>query len=930
MKYNHQKIEKKWQKVWAKGGFKLWKAGDKSANPKKYVLDMFPYPSGEGLHVGHLLGYVGSDILSRYYRMRGFNVLHPMGWDAFGLPAENYAIKHKIHPAVAVKKNIKNFKCQLNAPGFSYDWSREINTTDPEYYKWTQWIFLQLFKKGLAYEADIPVNWCSKDKTVLANEEVVDGACERCHTKVERKKLKQWVLKITAYADRLLDDLKLLDWPEKVKDLQRNWIGRSEGALISFNVKCQMSNVKCSPAAIEVFTTRPDTLAGATYLVLAPEHELVAELLVKKNNVIAIRQQAEKQSYSIIKNREEIEKYIDYAKNKSDLERQGNKQKTGVELKGIKAVNPWNNQEISIWVSDYVLGNYGTGAIMAVPAHDDRDREFAVKFNLPIVDEPLLDKDGVIVKVGGKKTVNYKLRDWIFSRQRYWGEPIPMVKCLECGAREFQTKWEIKFYHEKIWENILNEAKTIETRALNPEEPHRFLGDIKAGDIVRFVYPKAQFARLVRVTKTYTWKNLEELFQDKNSLKAIYAGKPPATLDKLVASYAELATGYADKIQKNGLVGWEFTEEKKYQTVPVPEKDLPVKLPKVKSYEPTGTGESPLAAIDKWVNTKCPVCGGPAKRETNTMPQWAGSCWYYIAYACKSQIAKRGRLAISDWRLGNYWLPVDLYIGGVEHAVLHLLYARFWHKVLYDIGAVSAKEPFQKLMNQGLMMGPDGQKMSKSRGNVISPDEMIKTFGADAMRAYEMFMGPFEDSKAWDPHGIVGVRRFLERIWNFVLKNAKTKVSDEKALRALHRAIKKVTEDVENFRFNTAISALMIFINEAENLPLSKNDCVSLLKIISPFTPHIAQELATQLGYKKLFDVDEWPAFDASLLREENFDLIIQINGKIRGKIIAQMNTSEASAKDLAMREPNIIKWLAGKPVKKVIYVKNRLINLIV
>ncbi len=810
MKYNHRKIEKKWQKVWSAQEYKLWRVDEKSDKPKKYVLDMFPYPSGEGLHVGHLLGYTGSDILSRYYRMRGFEVLHPMGWDAFGLPAENYAIKNKIHPSVAVKKNVKNFKKQLNAPGFSYDWSREINTTDPEYYKWTQWIFLQMFKRGLAYEADIPVNWCPQDKTVLANEEVANGCCDRCGAQVLRKKMRQWVLKITAYADRLVEDLNLLDWPEKVKDLQRNWIGRSEGALITFHLSPSTFNL----GSVQVFTTRPDTLAGATYLVIAPEHELVNKF---KPSIF---------------NWDEVQKYIELAHNKSDRERQENKEKTGIELKGIKATNPLTKEEISIWISDYVLASYGTGAIMAVPAHDDRDFEFAKKFNLPIKMVicpvypepkcPVLDRaytgtgrlvgsgkfDGIdfekakweIVKeVGGIKKINYKLHDWIFSRQRYWGEPFPIIKCDKCGV------------------------------------------------------------------------------------------------------------------------------------VGVLEKDLPVKLPKVESYEPTGTGESPLASIKKWVEVKCPKCGGEARRETNTMPQWAGSCWYYLAYLISGKKLKVEGEGLKQFKsIFDQWVPVDLYIGGIEHAVLHLLYARFWHKFLYDIGVVKTKEPFQKLMNQGLMMGGDNQKMSKSRGNVISPDEMIKNFGADALRVYEMFIGPFEESKSWDPHGIVGVRRFLDRVWNFVIKNSKAKTSDEKALKFLHKTIKKVTGDIEGFRFNTAISALMIFINEAENFVLSKSDAISLLKIIFPFAPHMAQELALQLKYKKLLDLDTWPTWDEKLVIEANFELVVQINGKTRDKVVAPHGIDEDGAKKLALADANIQKWLVGKEIRKIIFVKNRLINLLV
>src|SRR3989344_3928994 len=611
--YDHKSIEKKWQEKWeAEGAFRA----DASDKVKGYVLDMFPYPSGDGLHVGHVEGYTASDILSRYYRMRGFNVLHPMGWDAFGLPAENYAIKTKTHPRVVVEKNVKNFTKQLRSLGFSYDWQREINTTDPEYYRWTQWIFLQFLNKGLAYEAEVPVNWCPSCKTVLANEEVADNQCELCGTGIERKKLKQWLLKITAYAERLLEDLALLDWPEKVKEMQKNWIGRSEGAEIEFPIVENGLKIK-------VFTTQADTLPGATYLVLAPEHPLIQTLGARIINQSGVRE------------------YLEQAQRKSELERVADtKLKTGVELKGLLGINPFNKKEIPIWVSDYVLSSYGTGAIMAVPAHDERDFAFAKNFNLPIVQvvtdkkEPEelkeaylfegvmtnagdldglpnnIAKDRIIELVGGIKKINYKLRDWIFSRQRYWGEPIPVIKCEKCGV------------------------------------------------------------------------------------------------------------------------------------VPVPEKDLPVLLPRVKNYQPTGEAESPLAAIKKWVNVPCPNCGGAAKRETNTMPQWAGSCWYYLRY-----LDPGNRESLVGKAKEKYWMPVDIYIGGVEHAVLHLLYARFWHKFLFDIGVVSTKEPFQKLVNQGLILGPDGQKMSKSRGNVINPDILVSKFGADSLRLYEMFMGPLEDAK---------------------------------------------------------------------------------------------------------------------------------------------------------------------------------------
>ncbi|MEK7654590.1 MAG: leucine--tRNA ligase [Patescibacteria group bacterium] len=762
MKYDFKKIEKKWQKEWAKGEYKLWHASDGSKKPKQYVLDMFPYPSGEGLHVGHVEGYTASDIYSRFLRMNGYNVLHPMGWDAFGLPAENYAIKKKIHPSIVVKNNVKNFTRQLKSLGFSYDWQREINTTDPDYYKWTQWIFLQLFKKGLAYEAEIPVNWCPNDKTVLANEEVIDGGCERCGTKVERKKLKQWILKITAYADRLLADLDGLDWPERVKEMQRNWIGRSEGALLKFPITCN----RPYSGALEIFTTRPDTIAGVTYMVVAPEHPLIAEL------------------GEHIENLSEVKKYIEKAKNKSDRERQENKEKTGIALKGVKAVNPWNKKETPIWVSDYVLMNYGTGAIMAVPQHDERDREFAEKFKLPIIDEPLLPNEEVIKKVGGQKKINYKLRDWIFSRQRYWGEPIPIIKCPTCG------------------------------------------------------------------------------------------------------------------------------------NVGVPEADLPVTLPKVKNYEPTGEAESPLAGIAKWVKVKCPQCGEWAKRETNTMPQWAGSCWYYLRYLDPSS---RESLVVGSKE--KHWMPVDLYLGGIEHAVLHLLYARFWHKVLFDIGAVSTKEPFMKLVNQGLILGPDGHKMSKSKGNVVNPDEMIEQFGADSLRLYEMFMGPLEDAKPWDPRGIVGLFRFLQRVNSLSVVGVTISSAIE---RALHQTIKKVTEDIKEFHFNTAISALMVLSNKMESLN------PEFVKLLFPFAPHLAQELWSRMGNKTFLDEEPWPTWDEKMIQEDEFELIIQVNGKMRDKFMASRGISQAEAEKSALAREAVKKWIPDGQPKKAVFVKDRLINFII
>ncbi len=808
--YNPKKIESKWQKIWAKDDFKVWHADDRAKEPKSYVLDMFPYPSGEGLHVGHVEGYTASDIISRYQRMNGKNVLHPMGWDAFGLPAENYAIKMKVHPRLVVEKNIKNFTKQLRSLGFSYDWQREINTTDPEYYRWTQWIFLQLFKQGLAYEAEVPVNWCPSDKTVLANEEVIDDRCERCGTLVERKNLKQWVLKITAYAERLLEDLVMLDWPEKVKEMQKNWIGKSEGAEIEFPVSD--SNLK-----VKVFTTRADTLPGVTYIVLAPEHELITLLSAR------------------IVNKSAVSEYLDAAKHRSERERTAEvKAKTGAEVRGITVINPFTKKEIPVWVSDYVLVNYGTGAVMAVPAHDERDFAHAKEFNLPIMqvvspdgkENPELKEaftgDGVMINSGeydnlpnhiakdrivefvhGKKKINYKLHDWIFSRQRYWGEPIPVIKCATCGI------------------------------------------------------------------------------------------------------------------------------------VPVPEQELPVLLPKVKNYEPTGEAESPLAGIAKWVNVPCPNCKAPAKRETNTMPQWAGSCWYYLRY-----LDPKNTGVFADKIKEKYWMPVDMYLGGVEHAVLHLLYARFWHKVLFDIGAVSTKEPFQKLMNQGMILGPDGQKMSKSRGNVINPDDMISRFGADSLRLYEMFMGPLEDVKPWQPDGIIGLNRFLHRIYNLAVdvrkarakKNAPEIKLPDSAERLLQKTIKKVTADTEQFRFNTAISAMMILLNELEKNKnqLSVADCQSFIKLLFPFAPHISQELWQQFGNDSLLDAEKWPSYDAALTVDAEIELLIQVNGKLRDKVLVPAAITQADAEMLAFAREKVQEHLGKKKPAKIIFVPGRLINIVI
>ncbi len=882
MPYPFQSIEAKWQSFWdAHKTFRTPETPD-PARPKFYALDMFPYPSGAGLHVGHPEGYTATDIVSRYKRMKGFNVLHPMGWDAFGLPAEQYAVETGTHPAVTTKKNIDRFREQLKAIGFSYDWDREVSTTDVDYYRWTQWIFLKLYEKGLAYEAEIAVNWCPALGTVLANEEVIDGRSERGGHPVIRKPMRQWVLKITAYAQRLLNDLDGLDWPESIKEMQRNWIGRSEGAEVDFAIQGHAGTIR-------VFTTRPDTLFGATYMVLSPEHALVPAITTPEK-------------------RAEVEAYQKTAATKSDLERtELQKDKTGVHT-GAFAINPVNGQPIPVWISDYVLASYGTGAIMAVPAHDERDYAFAKTFGLPIVevisggditvaahtgDGELVNSANAEISLNGMRVdqskaaitdwleqkglgtrkVNYKLRDWLFSRQRYWGEPFPVI------------------------------------------------------------------------------------FVD---------GKPR----------------------------------------PLPASELPVRLPDVQSYKPSGTGESPLANIADWINTTDPATGEPARRETNTMPQWAGSCWYFLRF-----IDPRNDRCLVDPALEKYWMPVDLYVGGAEHAVLHLLYSRFWHKVLFDCGVVSTKEPFHKLVNQGMILGemeyhaaPEGfaaraaelealgltgheikqdgkvvsvvikrrqedllsnlpdelvekrqgrayvkgidleitgraEKMSKSRGNVVNPDDVIKAYGADSLRLYEMFMGPLEQVKPWSMKGVEGVHRFLNRVYRWLCDEetgvVHASVGDQPATveqqRALHLAIRKVGEDIEAMRFNTAISAMMEFLNAAtrwEKIP--REAASTFLLLLAPFAPHLAEELWQRLGHADSLAHEPWPAFDEALLKLDQVEIPVQVNGKLRGKLTIAPDAAQASVVALAVQIPAVQQQMEGKVVRKEIYVPGKMLNLVI
>ena len=801
MKYDHKQVEKKWQDIWDEAH--CFEAKNGSEKPKYYALVEFPYPSGQGLHVGHPRSYTALDIVARKKRMQGYNVLYPMGWDAFGLPTENYAIKNHVHPADVTKKNIARFKSQLKSLGLSFDWSREINTTDPSYYKWTQWIFLQLFKHGLAYKKEMNVNWCTSCKCVLANEEVVNGVCERCGSEVVHKKKSQWMLAITKYAQRLIDDLDDVDYIERVKVQQRNWSGRSTGAEVDFKTT--------EGDTLTVYTTRPDTLFGATYMVISPEHPAVETWADKLANIDAVRA------------------YREEAARKSDFERtELNKDKTGVRLDGVRAINPVNGREIPIFVSDYVLMGYGTGAIMAVPAHDDRDWEFAKKFGCDIIEVvsggedvqkaafTAKDETGILVnsdflngktvkdaipamiawleeKGIGRAKVQYKLRDWVFSRQRYWGEPIPIVHCDKCGY------------------------------------------------------------------------------------------------------------------------------------IPLPEDQLPLELPNVHTYEPTDNGESPLAHMTDWVNTTCPCCGGPAKRETDTMPQWAGSSWYFLRY-----MDPHNDKALASKEALEYWSPVDWYNGGMEHTTLHLLYSRFWHKFLYDIGVVPTKEPYAKRTSHGMILGENGEKMSKSRGNVVNPDEIVDTYGADTMRLYEMFIGDFEKAAPWSPKSIKGCRRFLERVWALAdkVQDGDTYSKEHEVL--MHRTIKKVGEDADNLKANTAIAALMTMLNEFYDKGVNKAEYMTFLTLLNPFAPHITEELWQQMGGEGLLSIAPWPAYDEAKTIEDTVEIAVQVNGKLKCTIKLPVDCDKQTAIDTALAEEKVQHAVEGKQMVKQIVVPGKIVNLVV
>lgn len=800
-KYDHKAVEAKWQQIWDEK--ECFVAPNDYTKPKFYALVEFPYPSGMGLHVGHPRSYTALDIAARKKRMQGYNVLYPMGWDAFGLPTENFAIKNHIHPAEVTKNNVARFKSQLKSLGLSFDWSREINTTDPNYYKWTQWIFLQLFKKGLAYKKEMAVNWCTSCKCVLANEEVVNGVCERCGSEVVRKTKSQWMLAITKYAQRLIDDLDDVDYIERVKTQQKNWIGRSTGAEVDFKTT--------EGDTLTVYTTRPDTLFGATYMVISPEHPAIEKWADKLENI------------------EDVRAYREEAARKSDFERtELNKDKTGVRLSGVRAINPVNDKEIPIFVSDYVLMSYGTGAIMAVPAHDDRDWEFAKKFGCEIIEVvaggedvqkaafTAKDETGILVHSGfldgktvkdaipamiawleekgiGHQKVNYKLRDWVFSRQRYWGEPIPIVHCEKCGF------------------------------------------------------------------------------------------------------------------------------------VPLPEDQLPLTLPEVDSYEPTENGESPLAKMTDWVNTTCPCCGGPAKRETDTMPQWAGSSWYFLRY-----MDPHNDKELCSKEALEYWSPVDWYNGGMEHTTLHLLYSRFWHKFLYDIGVVPTKEPYAKRTSHGMILGENGEKMSKSRGNVVNPDEIVETYGADTMRLYEMFIGDFEKAAPWSSTSIKGCRRFVERIWNLYEQVKDGDAYTEENETIIHKTIKKVGEDIENLKNNTAIAALMSLVNQFYDKGVNRAEYETLLKLANPFAPHVTEELWQMLGHDTVLSLESWPVFDESKTVESSIEIGVQVNGKLKSTVKLPVDCEQQLAIDTALADEKVKNAVAGKNIVKTIVVKNKIINLVV
>ena len=930
-KFNPKKIEQKWQNIWKKKKIFVSKETNKE---KKLILVEFPYPSGDGLHMGHLRGYTAGDVMARFYRLKGYNVMFPIGWDAFGLPAENYAIKTGVHPRVSTAKNCANFRKQLDSIGYSFDWSRLVDTTDPNYYRWTQWIFLQFFKKGLAYEAVGEINWCPKDKTGLANEEVIDGRCERCGTEVEKREMRQWYLKITAYAERLLKGLEKLDWPEHVKLLQKNWIGKSVGAEIDFEIKDGNARVK-------VFTTRADTLFGVTYLVIAPEHKLLEG------------------SKDRITNWKQVSQYIEAAKKREEKERlEAEREKTGIELEGLKATHPATGDEIPVWVSDYVLGNYGTGAVMGVPGHDERDFGFAKKYNLeinyvvqpedleareklkdfggPYLDEGVLvgsgEFDGMrdaearisVAKKFGKKSVKFKMRDWVFSRQRYWGEPIPIVHCNACAAKGVKTVLDVNFLDKQVWQDILEKKKIVETRAGNPFELKRNFSKVKPGDKVGFVNKRTKTRIIAEILEVKSYASLEEQWADEEWIQFTAGSRKVKNFKLWKQKYASFEKDYLDRIGEHGLIAWKFRLLSSPVAVPI--NQLPVKLPNVKKYEPTGTGESPLSSIEDWVKTKCPECGSQARRETNTMPQWAGSSWYWLRYSDPVN----SKMFASEDKL-KYWQPVDIYFGGMEHTTLHLLYSRFWHLFLYDQKFVPNPEPYLKRVPHGIILASNGEKMSKSKGNVVNPDIFVKKFGADTTRLFELFLGPHNEAVAWKDDGIIGARRFIEKVWfkgQEVCEILETEESDTVKV-LINKLIKKITEDIENYRFNTCVSAFMEFMNSVRDERLSRETFMTFLVLLYPFAPFVSEELSQLFGNKKSLQEYAWPKFDEKLISQQDIEVVIQINGKLRDRVIANPEASEKEIMNLALNLETVTSYLGNSTPKKVIFVKGRLLNIV-
>ncbi|MFZ5391954.1 MAG: class I tRNA ligase family protein [Patescibacteria group bacterium] len=973
--YNPQEIEPKWQSVWEEE--KIYQGQDSSSKPKKYILIEFPYASGEGLHVGHCRPYTALDIVARKSRMDGYNVLFPFGWDAFGLPTENYAIKHGINPTIVTAKNTANFKKQAQRVGFSFDWSREIDTSKPEYYKWTQWIFLQLYKAGLAYKKKMPINWCPSCKTGLANEEVIAGNCERCGTPTTKKELSQWMLKITAYADKLLNGLKDVDYLPAIKDQQANWIGRSEGASIKFKIQ----NSKLKDKYLEVFTTRPDTLFGVTFMVLAPEHELIEKIITPEQ-------------------KKDVDKYVKLSLAKSNIERQENKEKTGV-FTGSYAVNPINNEKIPIWIADYVLADYGTGAIMAVPAHDQRDWDFASKYDLPIKEviipkiidtkHPLRDDKSTVFRQAIQAIViDPKTKKILCLRHKKFPWTTLIVGGIEEGedtiaAAQREIAEETGFFNLKfiktlglpVQSNFYAAHKDVNRQALftalvfeliDNQQQSISADEQEKYDLIWLTWDELEHDPNLNCSEFNIWKerffNNSKLFSDYGVThdSGEFSGLDSAIATEKIITWLQEQKLGSKKVNYN-LRDWVFSRQhywgepipivycEQCGTIPLPEKDLPLILPDVKNYQPTDTGESPLASIDEWVNTTCPTCGGPAKRETDTMPNWAGSSWYYLRYC-----DPHNEDIFADYKKLQYWSPVDIYNGGMEHVTLHLLYSRFWHKFLFDQGLVPTSEPYQKRIAHGMVLGEGGIKMSKSKGNVINPIEVIDEYGADTLRGYEMFMGPYTDAIPWDTNGVKGVNRFLFKLWTLaqeiILVNEKiqetpdqwlydsSEIKEVELASLVHKNIKRISSLYDKFSFNTVVSNLMIFVNDLNDLkqkfPLAKDPLAwkqaleGLLLLLSPICPHVCEELWHQLGHNNSINLMTWPQYDPDLVKEELLTIPIQVNGKRRAEIVIAADLEEKTIISLAKSTPEVTKFITGKEIVKEIYIKGKIVNIVV